>query len=205
MTLPKGKVVIIQKNGTDIMPTGTTLTLDTEVTLSLQSHFDSLLGSSSINKMATLLSGVLKSTTGLQASGAFKQMGYQMWSGTDPLTFAFTTTLNMKTSGKTDVLDPAKVLMNLVLPIESDSGGFGLEAPGPTLIDAVGLKAQYSKKYSFRCGIIYLPNIIVTRAEPTFSDDVDTEGYPIWCTLNMELSTVFVATTKLIDNFSYIA
>jgi len=203
MTIPRGKRVIIARNGKDILP-NKLLTIDTEVTLSLQSHFESLLNSTGVNKTATLLSGIVQSTSGLTISSAFKEIGYQIWTGTDPLTFAFTTTLNMRTSGLIDVVAPSITLMKLVLPKEATSGkGFGLEAPGPTILDAISGKARFSNKYSFRCGIVYLPNIIITKAEPTYSDDLDSAGYPIWCTMQMEVSSVFVATDKLIDNFSW--
>jgi hypothetical protein len=202
MIIPKGKVITILKNGSDdIMPSGVVLTLDTEVTLSLQSHFEQLIGNTTL-KAGTVLSGAIKAFTGETVSGSFKQAGYQIWTGTDPLTFAFSTTLNMKTSALRDVFAPAKILMNLVLPEEASGNGFGLNAPGPTIVDALGTKTNYSKQYSFRCGIIYLPSIIITKAEPTFSDDVDEQGYPIWCTLQIEVSSVFTATTDLINGFN---
>jgi hypothetical protein len=200
MTIPKGKRILIASQGSDILPNNI-LTLDTEVSLSLQSHFDALIGNQDMNKAMTALTGAIKNLSGYTISGSTKEMGYQIWTGTDPVSFSFTTTLNMKVSGKSDVLEPAVALMKLVLPTEPTKGkGFGLAPPGPDIISAI--KSDFNSgyaKYSFRCGIIYLPNVVFTKVEPTFSDDLDSLGYPIWCTLQIDVSSLFTATNTFAD------
>lgn len=206
MKIPKGKIITIRANDRDIFDDAGVkkpiLTIDTEITINLQSEFDNLLGSG-VNKFLAAASNAIYAATGKSYSGQFKEMGYRFWSGTKPITFAFETTLNMKTSAKKDVFDPAKVLMKLPLPSESTSDqGFGLIAPGPSIISILSEdRVEFGKSYSFRCGVFYLPQVLFEKAEPTWSSEVDEDGYPIWCKIQMEVSSLYVATTDMIDRF----
>lgn len=200
LTIPRGKQVILSVNGEQLVP-NIPLVLSTDITISLQSRFESLLGDTS-NKLIQVLSGITESTIGTGMTGRFKEMGYQIWAGTDPISFAFSIKLNMHTSGKTDVLEPAKVLCKLPLPYE-DNNSVGLVAPGPSVLDAMKINSKYKQECSFRCGIFYLPSVIVTGAEPTFSTECDEEGYPIWCDIKFDVISIYTATRKMVDSWGY--
>ncbi len=208
--IPKGKIVKIAKDGADIMPQGVSLTLDSELSLSLKSDFSALMGNKA-NAFLSVISGAVRDTTGFGLSGQFKELGFKMWTGTDPVQFAFTVLLNMKHSAKTDVWDPAKILMKLPLPMEAQgtnnsggTGGFGLLAPGPSILTAAGFDTKFGAKYSFRCGAFYLSNVVVEKVEPSFSTEVDDAGYPTWCSLTIDVTSLFTATTRMIDDFGFV-
>lgn len=208
MTIPKGKIISIRVGDSDIFSDAgieivPQITIDTEITINLQSKFDSLLGSGA-NKVLGVFSGTAYSLTGKSFTGQFKEMGYRYWTGTEPITFSFDTKLCMKTSARKDVFEPAKVLMKLPLPKLAKKGeGFGLIAPGPSILDALDIETKFSRMYSFRCGVFYLPSVVFEKAEPTWSSEVDEEGYPIWCKLQMEISSLYTANTDMIDKFGF--
>jgi len=208
--IARGKIIKLALNGADIMPQGTTLTLDSELTLNLQSQFEPLLGFA-VNKSIGALSGAISAATGFGVStGQFKELGYKIWTGTEPIQFTFSTTLNMKHSAKNDVWIPMQELMKLPLPMEAQGldasdglGGFGLIAPGPSIAEAAGINTKFKRNYSFRCGPFYLPKVVISRVEPSFSTESDEDGYPIWATLTVDVSSLFVATTRDIQNFGF--
>jgi hypothetical protein len=207
MIIPKGKEVKIAANGKNIL-NDKRMFLSSEITLSLTSSFQHLLGDQSNNALTVLgvVSGVTESLTGKGFTGKFAELGYQIWTSTEPVRFSFEVLFNMITNAKTDVLEPAKILMNLPLPIDKSKtkeGGIGLKAPGPSIVEALNKEAKYSKRYSFRCGSFYLHNIIIKTVEPTFSSDVDENGFPIWCQLKIDVESLFTATQDQINNFGY--
>lgn len=209
MLIPRGKEVKIKKNGEDLLP-NVKLTLASDMTLTLQSTFDTLLGDAAGNAstLLTVVGGVVKSTTGFGFSGQFKEMGYRIWKSTEPIKFSCEVMLNMVTSGEKDVFRPAQLLMKMPLPenagaVGSGSKGVGLIAPGPTITDAMGLNTKKGAQFSFRCGIYYLPSIVIEEVEPTFSSETDSDGYPIWCQLKIDVTSIFTATQDQIDDFGY--
>ena len=203
VTIPRGKEVKLAINGNPVLADypSARMILSTDITISLQSRFESLLGDTS-SKLIQILSGITESTTGVGLSGKFKEQGYQIWAGTDPVSFAFSIKLNMYTSGKTDVVEPAKLLCQLPLPYLDDNS-VGLVAPGPSVLSAMGYNAKYEQSCSFRCGIFYLPQVIITTAEPTFSTECDEDGYPIWCDIKFDVISIYTATRQLISKFGY--
>lgn len=204
MNIPSGKIVTIKsKSGNifDSIEVSPIMTIDTEITINLQSQFESLIGNTT-QKILSGASAAIYAWSGKSLGTQFKAMGYKYWTGTNPVEFSFSTTFHMKTSGKKDVLDPAKVLMRLALPTEANTEeGFGLIAPGPSVLDALGVETQFGEKYSFRCGSFYLPSVVFEKAEPTWSSEVDDEGYPIWCTVQVDLTSIYTATTQMIGDF----
>lgn len=202
MIIPKGKKITILENGAEILPQGIELTLDTPLTVKLQSNFDYLIGNSSVSKLLVTAGSALRDVAGIGGTGAFKEMGYRQWTGTEPLRFSFSTTLNMKHSARTDVFEPATALMKLCLPEEARQGeGIGLIAPGPSILTAMGVRTDKARDYSFRCGVFYAPQVLIEAVEPTFSSEIDEDGYPTWCTLQIDVTSLFTATTDSIDKF----
>ena len=109
MVIPAGKKVKIRENGQDIFEkaglTGIEMVLDAEITMSLSSTFDELLNFNT-NKMLVAGTSLFQAITGKVLSTQFKEMGYRMWTKTDPIKFSVTSTFNMTYSGEEEVLKP---------------------------------------------------------------------------------------------------
>lgn len=199
--IPKGKRIRILKNGQEILPSSIKLTLDSEIQLSLSSQFQSLFGEPP-NTALTVLGSISKEVFGWGGSGSFKEMGFQVWQGTEPISFNFTTTLHMTYSGKKEVLDPAKELMKIPLPrTQKLKEGFGMIAPGPSILSMFKKTESKTDLYSIRIGMVYIDKVIIKKVEPTFSTECDSEGYPTYITLTIDCDSLYVATQQMIDNF----
>lgn len=209
--IPKGKKIKISVGGKRIDNDNFALASDFSITLS--SQFESLVGGGS-SKFFTALGGVLRDISGFSFSGQFKELGYQIWTGTDPVSLSFEVHLFMKTNTYEDVVKPARELLKLPLP--DDAGfdpetGVGLVPPGPSLLEvfnaggksgsAGGEGREGGKNVSVKIGNLYLPKCIVTKAEPTVTGEGDDKGNPLWIKIRVDIQTIFSATTNLIDNW----
>jgi hypothetical protein len=196
------------------------LILSNDIAITLSSNFTPFLAGMELTKGVT---GILSSISGLRnfiGSGSFKQMGLQTWQSTEPIGLNIDIKLAMKTNAKKDVFDPACLLMKLPLPSLASSGTGGLIPPGPTVYSAIADTVSDVTRGStnigtvngtFERGTIYglyigkticLPQIVVKRVSPVFSTKTDTNGYPITCTLTIDIDSIYTATTVDIDNFS---
>jgi hypothetical protein len=216
MQIARGKIIKIKKGGQDIFKDSTIMTLDSEVTISFSSTFQPVLGDSG-SKWMTIVSGVSQATGHGSFTGQFKEMGFKVWTGTSPAQFSFDTTFNMKTSALKDVMEPAAKLINICLPREGTTNSLsklgaqginseiGLIAPGPSLLAVLDSKGKYAaaETYSIRIGAFYLPSILIESVEPTYSSDVDEDGFPIWCTLKVTVSSLYTATQEMVNSFDY--
>jgi hypothetical protein len=205
--VPRGKRVKITQQAQE-MPglEGIDLILEEDLQLTLNSNFDSIIGSGA-NTGVVALGSFLRDVSGFGFSGQFKQFGFQQWKGTDPLSLSMTIGLYMKTNALKDVVRPAKELMKLPLPYE-DEGSVGLVAPGPSILQAFGEDEENGtktagKRIRIRVGFVNLRNVIVKQAEPIFSNECDSNGYPIWAKIKLDVTTIFTATAGLIDEFGY--
>lgn len=202
--IPKGKEVKILLKGKNIMEGGAKIVLASPITISLSSSFSSLLPDMSGGAMNFLnqITGIIQEKTGVGIGAQFKEQGFQVWKGTEPIKFSFECLFSFKTSGLKDVLTPAKALMKLPLPEEKD---WGLTPPGPTILSTFTKVDEktipYSNTYSFRCGSLCLPKILISSVEPTFSEEVDSDGYFMSCSLRVDVESLYTATTNQIDKF----
>lgn len=204
MIVPRGKIVKIRKGTTDILEGKQPMVLDSEVSINFKSNFESLVGDAT-GKALTLISGITSDLGVGSITGKFKEMGYKIWTGTEPCTFSFTTTFNMITSAYEDVMLPSSKLIQLCLPTDGDLSKkeIGLVAPGPSLFAVFNGELSQKENYSIRIGAFYLPKIIIESVEPAYSSDVDEDGFPIWCTLKIDVLSLFTATTNMVDDFNY--
>jgi len=199
--IPQGKRIRILKNGQEVLPSGINLTLDSEIQLTLSSQFTALFGEAP-NTALTVIGSVSKEVAGWGGSGSFKEMGFQVWQGTDPISFNFTTTLHMTYSGRKEVLEPAKELMKIPLPATQNlKEGFGMIAPGPSILALFNKTKSKTDLYSIRIGMVYIDKVLIKKVEPTFSAECDSEGYPTYITLSIDCDSLYVATQTMIDNF----
>ena len=210
VTIPAGKRVVFKSNGAFLAGLeNIDVILEEDVTVVLNSSFQSLVGGGS-SRALTLLGGLLRDTSGFGFSGQFKELGFQMWTGTDPIGVNITVGFYMKNNAFDDVVRPTHALIKLPLPIdagtEEGQSGFGLIPPGPSVLEALNSgeeSARRGKNISCRIGYIWLPNVIVNNAEPTFSNECDENGYPIWSKIRLSIQTLFTATTSMIDRFGF--
>lgn len=211
MIIPKGKKVTFHQNG-GLLP-GTEnvdIILDEDISLSLNSQFNDLV-SAGAPAALSVLGNVSSDITGFGFSGQYKQLGFQVWQKTDPLSVSFTVSFNMKTNAYKDVVAPTKALIKLPLPDDGrmSDNGIGLIPPGPSILQALGGdnnesgRGERGKKIACRIGFIRLPSIIITNADPTFSNESDQYGYPIAVKIRLQLKTIFTATTNLIEQMGY--
>lgn len=212
IVIPAGKRVRFKIGGREAPGTeGVVMLLESDVSISMSSSFSSVSGGrggSSSPQLLTLLSGVMRDS-GLNRSagwvgGQWKQLGFQTWSGTQPLTTTITINLYMEEDAKKEVLEPAMALARLCLPSEVSGGA--LVPPGPSIISA--LEGSIETEDSIESGRIIhcyignfvMRNVIILKAEPTFSREIDDRGFPIAAKVDISISTIFSATTQMLDD-----
>ncbi|MCK9439684.1 hypothetical protein M0Q39_06520 [Patescibacteria group bacterium] len=206
INIPKGKEVKIMRGSQNLMEPHEKIILSSPITASFTSTFDSLLpdmSGAAMNFLNLITTGV-NAVTGKGIGARFKEQGFQVWQTTQPIKFSFECMFSFKTSGERDVLIPAKKLIKLPLPEEK---GWGLTPPGPTILQVFEGKnpdantLPYANNFSFRCGVFYLPKILISSVEPTWSEEYDSRGYPMHCTLRVDVESIYTATTNQIDKF----
>lgn len=202
--IPKGKQVIFQQGGGPVGGTeNAKFMLETDLTLSFSSSFESL-SSSSTPTAFKALSGVLRDVGATKIAGfvggEFQQLGFQLWKGTEPLNFSLTLKLAMDSDAKKDVIEPTLAVTNLCLPTLTSGGA--LVGPGPSLLTVLGKEGseRVNKYKQIHCyiGELKIPNIVLTKATPTFSVHTDQHGYPIWATLEVSFSTLYSASDDML-------
>lgn len=180
----------------------TPLVLEEDVTLNINTKYAPVVGVST-NVGLKVFSQLTRELTGFQVGTDFKELGFQLWESTEPLSVSITVGLYMKTNAQTEVWQPAKELMKIALPEElKGSAGFGLKAPGPTVLQALGINKQSKDLLVIRIGNMKLYPAVITRVEPTISKETDQFNNPIWVKLRLDIQTIFTATTNLIDEWS---
>lgn len=202
LKVPSGKRLIIRSAGKGDVVEGVELVLDSEVTINISSRFSPFINND-VGKLANLLSLGLRAT-GINVGVTTKELGYQAWNGSDPISFSVTVMLTAKKDARTDVMEPVKKLVALPLPYQ-EAGTAGLLPPGPRIDQVVGkefdLTSSASGRLSASIGNLNFDWVVVTKAEPTFSLDTDIDDYPIWATVTLDVSTVFSAYSNMLNNW----
>jgi hypothetical protein len=206
--IPKGKEVVFQQGGGPISGTeNSRAILNEDLTLSFSSSFSSI-AESSAPKAFKALAGVLRDTgatkVGAILGGEFKQLGFQVWTGTEPLSTTLSLKFSMDRDAKKDVMEPVLAITKLALPSIGDKDTGALIGPGPSILSTFeeGKIGSFAEGKNLHCyiGNFKISNIIVTRAVPTFSKHTDQYGYPIWATLELSFTTVFSATVEMLKD-----
>lgn len=201
--IPRGKQLKIFRAGKPI--SNIPFILEDELSLTLSSKFDSLVGGGQGNALFNMLGSLSRDLTDFGFSTNFSQFGYQQWIGTEPITLSPTVAFYMGStdvnSAYTEVYAPALTLISLPLPEEASGGR--LIAPGPSVLSAFGMdeKTAEERIISLEVGnIIRINRIIITRAEPTWSNEVDDKGYPIWAKIQLDITSLSTATVQMLNN-----
>jgi len=199
--VPLGKELIINVNNQSV--TDKKMIIEEDIAFSLSSTFNPLLSGGN-TKLVDIVGGLSKEFLGVGFTGQFKQMGIQIWEGTQPLSLKITVGFYIdkeRPDAYDQVYKPTIALAKLPLPIESSSGN--LTAPGPTLASALlGTKTGKSGKIiSVQVGkILYLRSALVKAAEPIFSNETDENDYPIWSKVSLDIISIMTATTRILDD-----
>lgn len=210
VTVPAGKKIILREkvNGVyrNIVPNDINLIIEEDITLSLSSTFDDVVGNTDSN-LFNLLGNLSKGIFGDNASfsGQFKQLGMQLWKKSAPISFkvslGFYLGMAGKYNAKYEVYDPTMALIKLPLP--SEGGALGsLIPPGPSILTAFDIENQILEGSVISCQIariLYLSNVIIESVQPTFSNETDVDGYPVWSKVELDIKSVMNATKQMID------
>jgi len=182
--------------------------IEGDISLGISSSYKQLVEESGGDLM-NLIAQVTNATMGGSVTTQFPEFGFQIWQKSEPLKININTTFFMDVDAYTDVVLPSTKLIKLVLPTKTDgteeNKGIGLRPPGPSVLAAlkdVKLLSQFTQQgeyYNLEIGNLKLENIIITKADPTYSLDVDTYGYPIYCKMSLDIETVYIATTNMVE------
>ena len=218
VVIPKGKTMRISTlqsvKGEDInsrtrLLSNIDLVLEDDVQLTFNTNYKEVVNSSS-NTGLSFISQLTKEFKpfGLEVGSDFKELGFKMWEKTDPVSFGATVGLYMKTDAKADVFDPMKELIKLTLPTDlgsSENPGVGLRAPGPTILEALGVTKSSKDLLFIEIGNILLYPAVITKAEPTINTETDNLDYNISAKIRLDIQTIYTATTNLIDKWGYLS
>ena len=194
-TIPRGKKVTFD-TGNPVIDYKE-FELDSPVQVKANSTFKNVAGGSS-NTAFTALAGVLKDKYNFELPVSFKQLGFQQWESTEPVSMQFTIKAYMENNALQDVVQPMQALMSMCVPKEITGGNGGLVAPGPALYKAI--LNQRGISATIFLGPLTVNDIIMTSADVTFANEVDTNDLPIWASANISIISCFTATDVTIAN-----
>jgi hypothetical protein len=222
ITIPAGSEVVITNHEGGFLGGGALLE---DYTISLNSEFGQLVDSGA-NDAFTVLGGALKSLTSSKFgfSSQFKQMGFKIWKGTQPIQLQFSLEFHYTYDAHAEVIVPVKRLCKLPLPGEGLGGN--LIPPGPSVLEAIagtnasnvppgsdipanqspdvdeeGTKSTADTYVNIRVGSMLFMGCIVQSAEPTFSKYVDEDNVPIYARVAVVASTMYSATKESINGW----
>jgi hypothetical protein len=222
IALPAGSKVVITNHEGGFLAGGALLE---DYTIALSSDFGQLVDSGS-NDAFTVLGGALKSLSGSRFgfSSQFKQMGFQIWKGTQPIQLQFSLEFHYTYDAHAEVVVPIRRLCRLPLPGDGLAGN--LVPPGPSVLEAIagtnasnvppssdtpatqdpdvdeeGTKSTADTYVNVRVGNMLFMGCIVKSAEPTFSKYVDESNSPIYGRVALVITTMYTATKESLDNW----
>jgi len=212
--VPEGKLVRFKQGGKLIPGTeNARFLLEEDINIIMSSSFSPVKessGSAIWSMITKQISESINEDVGSFLGGQWKQFGFQSWTGTTPMETSITIVVSMNKNAYKDVVVPIMTLTKLCLP--TDVGGGSLLGPGPSLStslrkdtidealrDEEGKIITVSRQLHCYIGSYLFRNIIVKSAQPTFSRQVDNYGYPISGRIQLSISTVYSATTNMID------
>jgi hypothetical protein len=210
---PKGYLVRIL-DGKDNDITKADLILEEDFSPQISNTYEPLIASKGSVSLSAF-AGAFTPLRNLGASGQIKQQGFKVWTETKPLELKLALSLYMKTSGKTDVYEPATAIMRRSVPAVADNG-FGLIPPGPNVLEILGISpssvnevagfdllASSEGALQIQIGsFMTIYGAVIENAIPTFSAQKDSDGYPVKCKLDLDISTSGVVTKSMIDDWS---
>lgn len=216
IVIPKGKQVIIQTIS-DVKGNGKSplqnlqnakLLLNEEISLSFSSTYQPVIENNNLGER--FVSQLTQQVFKFNISGQFKEMGYQLWTKTEPISLNLNVHLNMRTNAIKDVWIPSQELIKITLPkettpdnVEAKKRGFGLLGPGPTILEVLGFHDELSRNMLYiEIGNIVIFPAIITKVDPTYSIETDQYNCPIACNLQMNIQSIYTATEDQINKWT---
>lgn len=165
-------------------------------------------------------------------SGRYKEFGFQIYKGNDPLRLNLSLGLYATWDAKVQVHDPVMKFMMNPLPVTTNDNSIqglvnlqlepypasttaktflsSLETPGPSISIIKPRKegeenTGRNRVFSIEIGDFFFKDVFITGATPTFSKEkmkVGNNFYSMNCKLQLDISTVFILTRKDIYNLS---
>lgn len=205
INVPEGKTLRFKQNGKDILSEfGVNLILESATTMSITSNFSNLVNAPS-NLAGRLAASLIKGTDSewliektAWMSGAAKALGFQMWTGTEPLTATFMVELYPDPGKAKNMLGAVELLLKQMVPTESTKTGFFSLMPGPSITAAYNNKEDDPHKLNCYIGNIPMYNVIITNVDPTVSNEVDSDGIPMSVSLSITVRSVLMVTDKMV-------
>jgi len=186
--------------------------LTDDVNLEIVSEFASMTENVPLIGQLTQMMTMMAGMTGTIGEGTlnFQNLSnVQRWQRTNPIKINLNLLLYTETNAKKEVYDKMMSIIGLTIPTQDPNNPKRYMLPGLNLStikqttkqgqekDVVVLKD--SKLISARIpGIVYLPLALVTKAIPTISKEETDSGYPLWATLNVEITGLYPATDDLL-------
>lgn len=186
-----------------------------DLTLTIESEFQSFSGMIGVLDKIKDLSITLAGAGAQISEGALdfaNQFDLPRWVSTQPIRLNPRLVFFVKDSGGfVDVFDPMRNLINLTIPSIIDEGenkkfqlpGIGLSAHSLGKISAstgADTSIKGAKIISLKIpGVIYLKLAMLRKAVPTYSKNLDSDGWPIWGTLDTEIMSIAPANSTMID------
>lgn len=180
------------------------------VNLLANTTFQSLIEMSPIGSALETLSGATSAVFGQALGGVAKYMQMETWKSTDPLSFGLTLHFDTDMNPRNDVFLPTIALFAYTVPEENRNKI--LKTPGPNILallsksnsmntDKVNLAGTTVSSSSedrlvsiLIGGWLYLTQVVLVKAEPTFSKDLTESGYPLWSELTCEFKALRTCT-----------
>jgi hypothetical protein len=177
--------------------------LEEDVTLNLESNFEPYTQGFD-SKIVNALGSASRDIFGWGFSGSFEATGFQVWKSTAPISLNLPFTFHVGIAGLNDayleVYRPMIELCKLPLPTASLLGNMIPPGPSPVALLNGRSGTQFGNILSLRiANILSISNVVVKRAEPTWSNEFDNKGYPIWGKVSLEIESVLSASVQLID------
>lgn len=206
MNISPGKIVTILNKGSSITP-GIQPILNEYFSLQTSQDYAELVSNTITTKtaMVTNVIGGVAGLLGINSPNSLQHrlFGMKVWRYGNSLSFNLNLSFFMGSAGKfsgfEEVYKPIMQIVAVSLP-SVGLGGF-LKGPGPNIIEQIGMAVtDETQSLSIQIGNLFLiRNIVIEQAEPTFSTEVDEDGYPIKGNVSLSINTVNIATIDMLE------
>lgn len=179
--------------------------LNSDLPFSLESRWsDSAYGNINETQVFKLIDGIAQNAGGRSIQTPFWQR--KLWGGTSAMQFTVNCVLVAMTDAKTEVYDQVVALCNMLLPrvnrdatpdnnLEKLSSAFEnvfefMVVPGPGPLDPSGGNDS-GDAVSIKIGnTVDLVSCYLTNVKGSFSRSLDSNGYPLACSLDISVSAI---------------
>lgn len=142
-----------------------------------------------------------------QFSNMFDVPRYQK---TEPVRFSVKLGLYTTNNAKQNVWDTSRRLISMTILSQDPTNDQVVITPGISLASMANVNKTKTGGVSAKLkaklisveipGIIYLSRAMLESAIPTYSKQMTTSGYPLWCNLELNILGVMPAMTKIFDD-----